>query len=434
MSLLKYFYRQAMDLPEWMPDWIKKHPEIKKAPNNIKKQFPFDDFNKKIDNDGIIKQINDGLIDIFAHNINNFLSDLFHFITYVYDDDVLNVRGCTIEQVNLFIKKRKAIVNIFDGNVNKETIKFALKNKYIEIGKNKYKLFALIQKAIDFSNEFAYLILSAVSPTNYERIKHLFNTTRKFEEIDGFSLFSKKDMNKDLYVVFSTKPADILRMSSSSNWTSCQNIFSGIANSCLTGNVLHSGTGIIYITNNKDFNGTGSEIIYRSIVRLLKKKESETYVCLLSNIYPINSKAIIDLFKQSIEENGIKVLEPDDDISNYELAFTHEDYEYTYNAYEEPKTNKPEKYNLLNQNWENNKNLKDTKSLKNMLSNKIERELFFEQFEKSILNSGKSEIMNLMLFGDFLTNNGISKEIYREFVRNYKAWKAGNKYLDDIRF
>lgn len=433
MSLLKYFYKQSMDLPKWMPDWIKKHPEIKKAPNNIIKKFPFDDFIKEIKDEAVFNYINDGIIDIFAANLSIFVENLQYIINCLSNEMVYKIKGVSIDNANLFIKKRNQLLQVFDDfDFNK--IKDALINKYIQIGKNKYKLFALIQRAIDFSNEFYSLILSGVPTTNYEIIKNKFNITRRYQDVDGFSLFSKKDIRQDLFIVFSTKPEDILRMSSSSNWTSCQNIFSGIANSCLTGNALHSGTGIIYITNNKDFKGTGPEIIYRSIVRLLEPKKGGSYVCLLSKVYPVNSMAVIDLFKKSIEEKGIEVLNPTDNINDYELVFTNEDYDYTYNAYEEPKTNKPEKYYLLSQDWKNNKNLKDTKSFENMLSNKIERELFFEQFKKSILNSGKSEVITFIAFRDFLINNSISNEAYKEFVRNYKAWKAGDEYLDNIRF
>jgi len=424
MSLLKYFYKIAMDLPEWMPEWIKKNPQIKKAPNNMVKEFPFNDFVKKIKDDEDLKSINDGVNEIFARNIKTFIERLIIFIKLLTNNQVLNILGVGSDKANLFIKKRTKILNLFNFINDIDTIKDALENKYVTIDKNQYKIFKIIQSGIDFSNEYSSLILSGANATkNNNYIHKLFNNTRRIETIDGFSLFSNKNGNNGIFIVFSTKAEDILRMSSSSNWTNCQNIFSGVANQSLVGSVTHSGTGIIYITNKKDFKGTGEEIIYRSIVKLLKSKQDGSYACLLSTIYPIELSQVSNLFKKAIEEKGVKVLLKTDNINDYELVFTEQDYEYVYNSYEEPKLNKPEKFNLFDVSWESAREFFNADLFEEALSNKTNREVLFKKIKRKVDAFDADESKVLYDLNIFLNKNGISDLLYNEFVKLYGSWK-----------
>ena len=155
-------------------------------------------------------------------------------------------------------------------------------------------------------------------------VNHIRKTQfKKLEELDLFKAWQlraniNKEKNKNFEIVFTTKFKDIYGMSSRSEWTSCQNIAkfrkstntfeSGIVGACAA-----KGIGIIYLTDNTDWEGRGERMIYRGTVWLIKHKKTEINAVIVMCLYPSYDKRIAQIFKSSLEKYlNIKVFMGDE--------------------------------------------------------------------------------------------------------------------------
>ncbi len=247
---------------------------------------------------------------------------------------------------------------------------------------------------------------------------------------------SELSENNKIFLVFSTDPVDILRMSSSSDWSSCQDISNGAYKECAISTAIYNYIGIMYLTNSKDFNGTGEKILYRSIIRMVTNEDTNEDAVVLSNIYPKKSIEIYDLFKSSLKAfgNGIKVLDTNSLNKKWKQKTDYNDVQYDYSSYEEPPIEKSE----LFEDRSSLKEVFDINKIIELLSNKNLSDFFFNKFThqytqyKSLNNtenmSDPFDIVKTTIFEN--KNKEEAKKIYNEFLKQYKRFALNKKYSD----
>jgi len=145
-------------------------------------------------------------------------------------------------------------------------------------------------------------------------VNHIKKTQfKKLEELNSFKEWQlraniNKEKNKNFEVVFTTNFKDIYGMSSRSEWSSCQNIFKGRKKpssfeSSVIGTCAAKGIGIIYLTDNTDWEGRGERMIYRGTVWLLKHKITNKLAVIVMRMYPTYDKRIAATFKALLEKH-----------------------------------------------------------------------------------------------------------------------------------
>lgn len=265
------FQLKLADLPSFFPEDIKNHPDIINSTNNIEKDLlDLKNFNKEI------------------HLQNNYEDTFFKSIKFELEkikekSDVAKYL-LSIDIEKLLIDNRLDLnIKLEDGKLNKD------------------------QKITNI----------------YSNLQKKYNLT-EIEKLNGFKEYSGSLNRKKskYYVVFSKDPIDIMTMSSRSDWTSCQNIFSdSIHRSKAVGTALMKNVGIIYLTDNSNFLDRGKKMIYRSLVRIIKSKDTDESLIYLDKMYPNENQKIKSIFKEELQKNtNFKVIEKSD-LSKYKNLY-----------------------------------------------------------------------------------------------------------------
>lgn len=434
MTLLKRFYKLA-DLPNWVPKWVKDHPDIKKAPKVLNKQFPIDDFEIKIDYD------NDIVIDVFVKNIKSTLDKMEEFYSLISEDNykynTFNYGPSSYYVYNTYKPLLDSFLKKYNL-INNSNLEEAIKSRYIyTVSKNgkeiKIRVFKLIEELINnFHNDY-FSIKNFINPTqrDFYHIKYS-RIPKRMEDINGFGAFANLKYNQNLYLVLSKKPEDILRMSTGTDFSSCQNIYDGIAKECAVSTALYSNIAILYITD-KSKTIFGDKILYRTILRVLKNENGDEGI-LISQIYPDYSDSrILDIFKDGLRSryNGkIFLTVPNG------WTFKH-DYsdliDYEYKSYEEPYVPKDKEFNIRNFNIYNEEAFESLENFKKFMnSSTIIKNLLFENISKLNLNIFKIKeiISSILLNNEGNANLDEILKLVNKFITDYKSYLHYNKYED----
>lgn len=261
-------------IPNWMPEDIKNHPDILETPDTVNKDLldlePFrETVNIKIKPD----------------------SNKIAKLTQSIKEQLENIKYKT-QLANILLKSNLddlLLNNQFDKNIKTEDGQLNKGQKITKV---------------------------------YSDLSRKFNL-KPLEQLDGFKEYSSQFARKEIEatIVFSTDPVDILTMSSRSGWTSCQDIFS---NNTMRGKAiaaaLMKNVGIIYITNQKDFSGRGEEMIFRSLVRVLRTKDYDD-VIFIDKVYPDDNFDIKQLFLNTLSKHSENKVINVDDLNDYQNLF-----------------------------------------------------------------------------------------------------------------
>lgn len=261
-------------IPNWMPEDIKNHPDILETPDTVNKDLldlePFREnikINIKPDSTKITK---------FTQSIKDQLENI------KYKTQLANIL-LNSNLDDLLLK------NEFDKNIKTEDGQLNKGQKITKV---------------------------------YNDLSRKFNL-KPLEQLNGFKEYSAQFARKeiDATIVFSTDPVDILTMSSRSGWTSCQNIFGdSILRGKAVATALMKNVGIIYITNQKDFSGRGEEMLYRSLVRVLRTEDFDD-VIFIDKVYPDDNFDIKQLFLDTLSKHSENKVIDVNDFSDYQNLF-----------------------------------------------------------------------------------------------------------------
>lgn len=386
------------DLPDNFPKWLKEHTDIKKAPKQLNKFFPIADFKIKIN----IENINNFLDKRISISIYNLFYEIKACFLYFLNNVSLNDKDKKI------IKNFNELLNNYDSA---EKINNCIISGYIDFANQKIKIFKFIKLLLDKLFE-----LSDAFHT-YDLIRGIPSDI-KF--IEGFGSYSNKHKFKNLYLVLSTKPEDILRMSSSSDWTSCQNMECGSQNEKIVSTALYNYIAILYVTNN-DSTEYGEKMLYRTILRTITNFKTGEDAILMSSLYPDNNLEIKNILKKELENKRVQVFykTPSEDwVMKYDIKDV-EDYDY--NSYEEPTIPKDDSF------YERSGNISLENIKKVLNSSKPEKYYFFEKLEK-ILKDHFDNDFSLFKnkFNNYFDNN--ETKYLDMLYKQYKDWKREYEY------
>lgn len=269
-KVYSYFEKKA-DIPSWMPEDIKNHPDILYTANKIEKEMGVDDFREKVN-------INIGDTSENEENIQNISEDMFNQFEKAIDalsDDIKVDFLQQIIDIGLENFQKYLSVNIFEKTIVSEDKKIKIQSG---------------QKVTSVYNFVKNLVTDDI------KIKNL-------EDLNGFKKFTTKK-DKEFFVVFSTNPVDLLTMSARSEWSTCQNIFdnSNIMRGSAIGSAVSKHIGIIYLTNEKDFYGKGEEMLFRSLVRLIVDEDGSNAL-FVDELKPDENETVSNIFKTCLRKH-----------------------------------------------------------------------------------------------------------------------------------
>jgi len=295
MSIFKY---SADDVPKWMPDWVREHPEIEEVSkiSTLPKDIPIEDFRIDLDKD---KAKN---LDLGSDSIHH-LSAVEKALKFKLIEMAESVKSTTI------YLKEEALDNITfvkfrdPNNIEKLTKAKSEHDKYVFL----YKIISAylyiitenkVIKTFKLTTPISYSFKTKITTKTGEEKEvtktinipadtSVIKAAKIIEKIyqtyaDGdlksikldptgtkeFNMYSKRGTGPlEFNLVFSTKAEDILAMSSRGMFTSCQNLFGDRDyNEKAIYAAISRYTGIIYITNKQDFDNRGEQIVARAIV------------------------------------------------------------------------------------------------------------------------------------------------------------------------
>lgn len=312
LKLADFYLQSALNVPDWMPSWVKEHTAIKQSPEKIEKSFNIDDFSQDITlNSDSIKDIlyntyrdlNNDFIWTIIRKLNDLLTYLNDYI-YEYREEDNN------DKLQLIVNLRDLIKEFLESNIYESVLYNKL---YRNFGAgHKYKA----QKGQKFTS--FYLLLFKLNNL-------IFGSEAKYilslDQIPEFKYYSPIKEKEDVKftVKFSTDPIDILGMSSRGNWTSCQNIFDGAYKERAIGSAFSKNIGIIYLTDNNDYQGRGPKMISRCLVKLIINVNNNKEAILLEREYP--NKKFTNLFENILQSKTYLPIFTTDDSKINEYFF-----------------------------------------------------------------------------------------------------------------
>ena len=308
--IFKLFKSAAEDIPEWMPSWVKEHPEIKKrqflSDVESTKEIPIENYRETIDGKdvGISDLKLSGAETEFKYqlllDIFKLKNELFKKIKEV-DDNKKGLALSTIEAIAYFYNDiRDNLKTIREFKINKEIL-----IEYEEEVKDKGKFKKTIRLPVGTSVAKVFNIFEKLC----NDLAKLNLNLKPFESKLYYS-FSKRIMNPEKHaydIVFTTNPQDILAMSSRSFWTSCQNLFDEEYShkEKAVYSAISKFVGIIYLTNSKDFDNRGEEMLARSVVLFLEPRSNEgAPIIAVGPIYgDVDNFSVRNKFIESLSNN-----------------------------------------------------------------------------------------------------------------------------------
>jgi hypothetical protein len=276
-SLINY---AASDVPEYLNKWVNEDRRIKSLDKLtdihkvIKNYIP--DFRNKVELDfsSSIEEYTKKLENLIDSSIEGVMSN-------TDNEDIIFIGYLIKEQSETLSKSLKLNKKI---SYTSKTIRKDKKGNTLPFLMFKINSESTLKQVMDAYKSFIKNIAPSVDSSQLNFISNKKRSDMTYnEQIYADVVMSLSQKSQILDVVFSIDPKDILGMSSRSDWTSCQNAITDknqynrrVVDSCINPNV-----GIIYLTNNKDFNGRGEKMVARS------------QVFLLDNVFDIDKKMIV---------------------------------------------------------------------------------------------------------------------------------------------
>lgn len=330
---LKFIYNiyksAAADIPAFYPEWVKKHPELEKVQklSDIPKEIPISDFREPIYIDlfdsAKKRKIQDveAFCDHLVLILNKFLKDVENEES---DDnppnlsnELIAIRKLTnslIESINPEVIKSEfektdklsQVLNIhetikadyeFDAG---PAIGIVRKHLVIPAGTN------IINACRLLSNYFTKSTGKTPNTplrniTELETFKAIdFLVSKKFK-----TSLEKKSQDPEFEIVFSKHARDLLSMSIRSDWTSCQNLLKD--QDTLNTQAIYAATskytGIIYLTNKKQYEGRGEEMIARSLVFYVINDSGNGAITFGEMQSNFDTTSIQEMFKSALKKH-----------------------------------------------------------------------------------------------------------------------------------
>ncbi len=298
-KLSDVFYKQAVDMPEWVPSRLRD--QLK--PYTVKKNEKFKDFTI----DGIKAE---DIEDVNSPQFEQFKANLITNITGLYIiAEFINLDLKDHNEHSEKLKKAENMLVEFKQQIeaSNEPLYF---NKVL-LNKNVYKISKAYNMLREIVSDIAFDVMD-----KYGANRTTKGEVASFKEFDEI-LFKKSwddrfvaSANKKYKIVFTTNPENIIGMSSRSAWKSCQNIFGESetgksAIDSIIGTVLCEDIAMIYLTDSEQYKRNnvvlGDKIIYRRMVYLVYDDEGNEFA-LLQRQYPNINDKIAKLFENAITE------------------------------------------------------------------------------------------------------------------------------------
>jgi hypothetical protein len=331
---MEFLYSVAASLFEGkdIPEWISQHPAIKNR--KIKKVFPsigLPNFKEKVElqeesfaPDYYTPFVN-GAISGIKHELlrtNDIISDAFEAFRSAYLSGVTdeNDRNDIIEEMSGLQKEGNILINInksFNDSIGAECIvpmpdgrvKLILSKTLSANGKDIVKEGTSIFRAF---NTIKVLV------DNFFKKCGTNNKMIDLDQKESMKTFHKLNVpigKQENYISFSSSGEegawDIATMSMR-GISSCQSWDSSVGNGehrpCIIGSIASNYVGIIYLTSGKDFEGKGSKMIRRCIVRfgidMSKPKKERHPVIIVDKMYDSYHPVIAKLFLEAIKKRS----------------------------------------------------------------------------------------------------------------------------------
>lgn len=272
--LSKWFYKYAVETPEWYPEDFR---EILGDVEKVEKHPLLKDFRDKLDASEETKILG-GVEEKPYESI--FLDAIINVFSHIWDNHL---------KLNNILKAKYGVIETFLKMQRNDQIGCIRLGK-IDIGKVSLKLVKLYNMVLNEYNKNA---------------ANKIDIPAMDENFPGKKDWDNRATASKLSIVFSSQYKDIVEMSVRSEWGSCQDftergLYPQESRSAI-GSCLSKYIGIVYITNEKDYQGRGERMIYRSVVYLLTTQNMDEYVAVISTVYPAGNPNT-DLLKKIFEK------------------------------------------------------------------------------------------------------------------------------------
>lgn len=333
---LAYLYnklvKQALDVPDWVHtqfrDKLSNIPEesIKKDPRLVNFRIPIDQVPELSEEDKKFQATGDELEFLRA------VSESFYILSNAYFNLKIIFDSIDDKQLSDFADRGRMIATTAETILSEEKLgPEAIHNNKITIEGREYRLGKFYndqrEKAVKLHKKLAIILEQYKGGDDFDKsgtdykMKAVNNMLNKevlpFDKITGYREWINANSSEtqrnlaSFEVVFTTKPEDIIGMSSRSGWRSCQTISSdrdfeeglgtGYAKRILD-SVKSCNVGIIYITDKSLYKDRGERMLYRSAVWIASDSKGKD-ILLLQPIYPSYSELISKIFENSLKAN-----------------------------------------------------------------------------------------------------------------------------------
>lgn len=351
-NILKIFKSAAEDIPSFYPEWVKNYPDFKsiKSLSDIVKNIPIENYREKIQlNIDVLKvpySIKRNVLNNLLENINRlFLNFLTENENNISENISENIKD-NIYDFARFIFKQVSVNNthFFDKLLISDKLSdiLALKGNFILKYEENVKGKNFI-KTINVPNNTSLITACRMFINFCERLtkSNIDSPLKNISSLPEFNkltylLNTKNNKNDSNYeIVFSKNPKDLLSMSIRSDWTSCQNLLRKEDENNVKAifSAISPYVGIIYITNNKNYQERGEQMIARAIVFYLENEDGTQSAIKIDNIYSNYNNAdqfFLKIFKESLQKHSnLKII---DNTENFYFPSLFEDKNPYFNS------------------------------------------------------------------------------------------------------
>ena len=354
LHIYELFKSAATDIPEYFPEWVKKHEKMDryKTLSDITKNIPVQNYREitaidtELINELADKKVEEITGDI-SMSIDNYIRNIKRNLSWL-SKDISNLLNTPKEVIDAFIKFVEGISDGIDVvSIDKDIISFKkpmsqsfVLNTYaklsfvvdnkpiiinIQSGTKIISALKILKKCCEkylLGLGFSYLssFIETMQSPSYVVFTYIHEQMLKLDKAHKAELGIKPIAN-NAEIVFSKNPSDILSMSARSSWESCQNIMdeSHKKHNFKTINSAESPyVGIIYLTNGDNYKGRGEEMIARSLVFLLRNKNNHKILAVSTPYAHFDNYLIHGLFIESLQKHStLKVIKTKDVTGDY---------------------------------------------------------------------------------------------------------------------
>ena len=304
-----------------MPEWIQNHPAFE-AIEDVEKIYP------KIGLSNFREPVKEE-INFETSKSNNYVENLLEEMHFDISETLRSMKEIYENALKLQSMENRDQIIIMHSLLDGVEMVFSLGKPY-KIEKSGTTSL-IIDEDIFGSNGKIYFRAGESLIKVYNKLKQLVNNSsfidKKLPAIEQTQPF--KDYLKNNTPITGSNFEVVFASTGDGSWDlatmgergirSCQS-WSGKDtdehNACLIGSILSKYVGIIYLTNNKDFEGKGGRMIKRCIVRIGVNIETKSPVIILDKMYDSHNPTIAKIFINALQE---KTHLPVLDFSNKEM-------------------------------------------------------------------------------------------------------------------